>query len=91
MTYEREELMIERGDEADRGNSHAEAALQAQIAAIRSEIGKTLKPTGHCLFCGEALAGALLFCPAPDGAAPDDPTCGSDWQRQRAAKVRNGR
>lgn len=71
-------------DEADLGNESAEKWLAGKLADAAEGLKKSiLRPTGHCLYCGEALAPQYVFCP--------DDECAKDYEWMQQSKARAGR
>jgi hypothetical protein len=67
-------------DDIDRAQAEEERFLAAAITNIT--LGqKTLKPTGHCLYCAETVAAGVRFCSTE---------CRDDFDRLTAARARNG-
>ncbi len=46
----------------------------------------TVIPCGACHYCGEPLPAGMLFCPPII-----EGSCRDDWEREQAAKIRNGK
>lgn len=73
-------------DVSDRATHQEELARDAALA-FRRPVSNIPPPTGFCLNCGETLPPAKPFCdPEPDGDG-----CARDWEKARAARMRNGR
>lgn len=68
-------------DDADRADDYIEAERQRQIAAARAEAHQQ-PPAGRCRFCDEELDPWESYC---------DSDCRDDFEREQAAKRRNGR
>jgi len=66
-------------DDADRAD--AEIA-QATAEAIKRTRQPAMRPLGACYWCGDTSPPQGLFC---------GPDCRDDWQRERDARVRDGR
>jgi len=65
---------------------HASEQEDSERAAVQAFRQFVPKPTGFCLNCGEPLQPTDCFCqPEADGDG-----CARDWDRARAARLRNG-
>lgn len=69
-------------DESDRATQQEELA-RAKALAFRRAVPS---PTGFCLNCGESLPPGHSFCEAE----ADGDGCARDWEKARAARLRNG-
>jgi hypothetical protein len=69
-------------DESDRATQQEELA-RAKALEFRRPVPR---PTGFCLNCGESLPPGQPFCEAE----PDGDGCARDWEKARAARLRNG-
>lgn len=67
-------------DVIDLANDHAELLLRMSVA--KQQRRQRMEPRGTCLSCDTAVLPGVLFC---------DADCRTDWERQQAAKARNGR
>jgi len=67
-------------DHADIADSRIFATVSAGLAAVRRR--PVLLPDCHCHFCDETLQPEILFC-------NDD--CRDDYEKEEAARARNGR
>lgn len=68
-------------DDADRAEDVIENRIADGIAECRRAIGALL-PVGFCHNCGETVAPRYLFCEGGE--------CAADWEREQAARRRNG-
>lgn len=68
-------------DEADRADEYIETERQRQIEAARQS-AQERPPSGRCRFCKEELDPWESYC---------DSDCRDDFEREQAAKRRNGR
>lgn len=68
-------------DEMDRATALSALILESQIAAVRSAVGVRLPAIGVCHSCDAPVDGGRLFC---------DGECAADYEKARAARVRNG-
>lgn len=69
-------------DESDRATQQEELAREKALA-FRKDVPR---PTGFCLNCGEPLPPNQPFCTAD----ADGDGCARDWEKARAARLRNG-
>jgi predicted nucleic acid-binding Zn ribbon protein len=69
-------------DDSDRATQQEELA-RAQALEFRRAVPR---PTGFCLNCGESLPPGQPFC----SAEADGDGCARDWEKARAARLRNG-
>lgn len=59
---------------------------RAKALAFRRPVSTVPRPTGFCLNCGESLPPGQPFCEAE----ADGDGCARDWEKARAARLRNG-
>ncbi len=67
-------------DIVDTANDHAELLLRMSVA--QQQRRARLLPRGTCLCCDAPVLPAVMFC---------DADCREDWEREQAARARNGR
>ena len=72
-------------DDAERAMRHEE--LSRQIAMTKRY--PILSPTGYCHYCGSPTRHRMLFCD-PISTEGVKGSCRDDWEREKAAKRRNG-
>lgn len=68
---------IERGQEREQ--------LDRELAIFNQRKRTNLLPVGSCYFCDSILRDGVLFC--TDNGKSE---CRDDWDREQAAKKRNG-
>jgi hypothetical protein len=69
-------------DVFDQASDLEEKERVGLIAQARRNAPVAMEPNGKCLFCLAPLGDLRLFC---------DGDCATDHERERAAKLRNGR
>lgn len=69
------------GDIADQADDLIEKEKEAGLARVRQELAKQAVWTGECRYCQEPVERPRIFC---------DTFCSSEFEREAAARKRNG-
>ena len=77
-------------DDIDRAQDR-EQQMRADALAEQAHRSQQMRliPCGACLYCGDPVRPGVLFCEPLDHHRPDE-SCRADFEREQAARKRNG-
>ncbi len=77
-------------DDIDRAQDR-EQQMRADALAEQAHRAQQMRliPCGACLYCGESVRPGALFCEPLDHHRPHE-SCRADFEREQAARKRNG-